>query len=138
MYRKYIGIVLLIFFFVIKLIIFPDRNPGNTSWTMLLCLSSIYSFTFGFICSLLLKIEFIIKKDYFMLIMGVVALYFSLVPIIYYSPINIITKLENFMMFDKSDPRIIQLMTILLGLIVGGFIMGEFKGNRTKASVQDI
>jgi hypothetical protein len=73
-----------------------------------------------------------------MLIMGVVALYFSLVPIIYYSPINIITKLENFMMFDKSDPRIIQLMTILLGLIVGGFIMGEFKGNRTKASVQDI
>ncbi len=138
MYRKILPLIILIIYLIGSVYVFESRDPGNTSWAILLILPILYYLIFGLICSFVIGVEYNIIEDKFMIIIGIISLYFVLIPIIYYSPIKLLSGVESFFMINKSAGSIARLITVLFGIIVGGFIKGWINGSRSQASVQDI
>lgn len=104
---------------------------------MMLVVPIFYYLIFGMIVSFLLGVKYKFRDDIFMLIVGFISMYITLIPIIYYGQMNIFDRFESFIMMNNSGITINRSITILLGLFIGGFVNGAINGRHSSTNVQD-
>lgn len=137
MYRKIFALIVLIIYLIGSTFVIDDRDPGNTSWIVMLVVPIFYYLIFGMIVSFLLGVKYKLRDDIFMVLVGFISMYITLIPIIYYGQIKIFDRFESFIMMNNSGITIKRSITILLGLLIGGFVNGAIKRRHSGSNVHD-